>query len=150
MVIRHSILELLAKSMVKRPMKCIVVRPILYLLLSAAFYLHSYRVYKHSYRVLSAHLPRITCTVIAFYLQLSRFTCTVTAFYLHSYRVLLAQLPRFTCTVTAFYLHSHRVLLAQLPRFTCTVTAFYLHSYRVLNDSMLIVRDDAFCKKKKR
>ena len=25
--------------------------------------------------------------------------------------------------------------------------AFYLHSYRVLNDSMLIVRDDAFCGK---
>ena len=27
------------------------------------------------------------------------------------------------------------------------MSAFYLYSYRVLNDSMLIVRDDAFCGK---
>ena len=29
-----------------------------------------------------------------------------------------------------------------------SVSAFYLYSYRVLKDSMLIVRDDAFCGKK--
>ena len=37
------------------------------------------------------------------------------------------------------------------PFYICVLSAaFYLHSYRLLNDSMLIVRDDAKKKKKKK
>ena len=51
MVIRHSIKELLAKSMVTRPMKCIVVS----IKLNAVFYLNS-NVWVSSMHIISLHL----------------------------------------------------------------------------------------------